>query len=178
MIDLETMSTLPSATVLTMGAVLFDPQGSTIERTLYVKFNVDEQDRMKRHVDPATIEWWGRQDPKVAEEAFGEDGRIPVTDAMAQLTQFCKGCKGFWSHGATFDLIILNDIYHQLNQRAPWQFWQMRDTRTLFDIGFDHNMNKAGLHNALEDAKRQAKAVQHVYAQLNLLKNPPAPVDS
>lgn len=171
MIDLETMSTLPNASILTLGAVLFNPKGTTIEKTLYLKIDIDEQDRMNRDVDENTLNWWSRQNKNVMEEAFSEDGRVSVESALEQLTKFTRGCKAYWSHGSVFDIIILDDLYRQMKKFSPWKYWEVRDTRTLFDIGFDPNMNRDGLHNALEDAKRQAHAVQHVYHQLEKLKN-------
>jgi hypothetical protein len=42
----------------------------------------------------------------------------------------------------------------------------LRDTRTLFDLSIDPEMPKGGLHNALEDAKRQAVGVQNVFRKL------------
>jgi hypothetical protein len=60
------------------------------------------------------------------------------------------------------------NIYQQLKKPLPWNYWQIRDTRTLFDIGIDPNMPKENKHDALQDAIRQAAGVQNVYAKLNL----------
>jgi hypothetical protein len=64
-------------------------------------------------------------------------------------------------------LVILDCYYRKLNKVPPWNFWQIRDTRTLFDLGYDPEMPKEGLHNALEDASRQAMGVQTIYRKLN-----------
>ena len=46
MIDLETLDTLPSCTVLSLGAVKFDPlNDSEPHSELYLKIDIDEQDR-------------------------------------------------------------------------------------------------------------------------------------
>jgi hypothetical protein len=50
----------------------------------------------------------------------------------------------------------------------PWNYWQIRDTRTLFDLGFDPDMPKGGKHDALQDAIRQAVGVQNMYAKLKI----------
>jgi len=166
MIDLETLSTAPNALVLTLGAVHFDPEANEIGEEFYIRLNVEDQSALGRDIDPNTIDWWAKQDQAAQDEAFSDEDRVPLKDAIDQFHKFTKGCSAFWSHGSTFDLIILNDIYSQLNKTVPWNYWQMRDTRTIFDIGLSPNMNKEGLHNALEDAMRQAKGVQHIYAQL------------
>ena len=166
MVDLETLSVSPDAVILTLGAVHFDPLGQGITNELYLKFDLDDQDLLKRAVDPNTLEWWGKQDPAIMEEAFNTEGRMKVTDAVDQFHKFAWGCDKFWSHGSVFDIMILENLYRQLNRTFPWNFWQIRDTRTLFDLG-DAKMTKDAMHNALEDAKRQAIGVQNVYSQLN-----------
>ena len=52
---------------------------------------------------------------------------------------------------------------------CPWQFWQIRDSRTLLSThGDPRDKNKAGLHNALEDCVSQAQAVQTVFEQCGI----------
>jgi len=168
MIDLETMDTSPRATVLTLGAVHFNPYGNGYGDKIYFRINIDDQDALGRKVDPGTLEWWARQDPAIMEEAFSPDDRVPLVDAIDQFHKFAWGCDCFWSHGATFDLVILEDIYRQLGKPMPWNFWQLRDTRTLFDLGYDSDMPTNSKHNALEDAIRQSVGVQNIYRKLNI----------
>jgi exodeoxyribonuclease VIII len=168
MVDLETMATGPDATILTLGAVHFNPYGNGYGDRLYFRVSIDDQDALGREVDPATIEWWGKQDPAIMEEAFSDEDRVPLADAIDQFHKFAWGCSTFWSHGATFDLVILENLYRQLGKPLPWNFWQLRDTRTLFDLGIDPDMPKAEKHNALQDAIRQAVGVQNIYAKLKI----------
>jgi len=168
MVDMETMATGPNATVLTLGAVHFNPYGNGYGDKLYLRISIDDQDALGREVDPVTIEWWSKQDPVVMEEAFSPDNRVSLVDAMDQFHKFAWGCSTFWSHGATFDLVILENIYRQIGKPLPWNFWQLRDTRTLFDLGVDPEMPQGGKHDALQDAIRQALGVQTVYAKLKI----------
>ena len=168
MVDMETMAVTPNAVVLSLGAVHFNPYGSGYSDKIYFRVSIDDQDSLGREVDPATIEWWGRQDPAIMEEAFSPDNRIPLVDAMDQFHKFAWGCDRFWSHGATFDLVMLENIYRQLNKPLPWNYWQLRDTRTLFDLGFDPDMPTGSKHDALQDAIRQAAGVQNMYRKLNI----------
>jgi exodeoxyribonuclease VIII len=168
MVDMETMAVSPTAVVLSLGAVHFDPYGTGHSDSIYFKIDIDDQDALGREVDPSTIEWWSKQDPAVMEEAFSPDNRIPLVDAMNQFHKFAWGCSAFWSHGATFDLVILENIYRQLNKPLPWNYWQLRDTRTLFDLGHDPEMPQGSKHDALQDAIRQAVGVQNVYRKLNI----------
>jgi exodeoxyribonuclease VIII len=165
MVDLETMAVTPRAVVLTLGAVIFDPYSNEILNQLYFRIDIDDQDKLGRDVDPNTLDWWAKQDPKIMEEAFSSDNRIPLAEAIDKFHKFAWGCDAFWSHGSVFDLIILEDIYRQLVRTPPWQFWQCRDTRTLFDLA-DPEMPQETKHDALADAIRQAVGVQNVYSKL------------
>ena len=168
MIDMETMAVSPNAVVLSLGAVHFNPYSQGYGEKIYFKIDLDDQDKLGREIDPETIKWWGRQDPAIMEEAFSEEGRIPLVDAMDQFHKFAWGCSAFWSHGATFDLVIIENIYRQLGKPLPWSYWQLRDTRTLFDLGFDPDMPQGSKHDALQDAIRQAVGVQNIYSKMKI----------
>ena len=168
MIDMETMAVSPNAVVLSLGAVHFNPYGNGYGDKIYFKIDLDDQDKLNREIDPKTLEWWSKQDPAIMEEAFSEEGRISLVDAMDQFHKFAWGCSAFWSHGATFDLVIIENIYRQLGKNLPWQYWQLRDTRTLFDLGFNPDMPQGSKHDALQDAIRQSVGVQNIYAKMNI----------
>ena len=167
MVDLETLATSPDAVILTLGAVTFDPASNKIFDKLYYRVDVESCDRLGMTVNDDTVEWWSKQAADVQTEAFAEDNRVPIEEVIEKFHKFAWNCDAFWSHGATFDLVILDCYYRKLNKVPPWNFWQIRDTRTLFDLGYDPEMPKEGLHNALEDASRQAMGVQTIYRKLN-----------
>jgi exodeoxyribonuclease VIII len=166
MVDMETMAVSPNAVVLSLGAVQFDPYRDGYGLSIYFRIDLDDQDALGREIDPGTLDWWAKQDPTIMEEAFSPDNRISLVDAMDQFHKFAWGCDAFWSHGATFDLVILENIYRQLNKPVPWNYWQLRDTRTLFDLGLDPEMPQGNKHDALQDAIRQSVGVQNIYRKL------------
>jgi len=168
MVDLETMAVSPNAVILSLGAVHFNPYGNGVGEQLYFRINIDDQDVLGREVDPNTLDWWAKQDPEIMEEAFSPDNRVPLVEAIDKFHKFAWGCDAFWAHGSTFDITILENIYRQLNKPFPWNYWQIRDTRTLFDLGFDPDMPKGGKHDALQDAIRQAVGVQNMYTKLKI----------
>lgn len=171
MLDLETLSTRPDATILTFGAVKFDPYSRDIGQGIYVKVDVDEQIALGRHVDNDTVEWWRRQADDVREEALGEQDRIGLDAFTAALNKFIVGTKNIWAQGPVFDIVILENLYRQLGKPAPWYYWQIRDSRTLLSTyGDPRDRNKQGLHNALEDCISQAEAVQIVFARTGAVK--------
>lgn len=170
MIDLETLDVLPSATILTIGAVKFDPFGDDMREKncekFYVKVDIDSCDRLGLTTSADTINWWSQQTEAAQNEAFSTKDRIPVHEAINQLYKFCWGAKRVWSHGAGFDIIILEHVFAKLNKKVPWSFWEVRDTRTLFDIGIDPERPPVLAHHALEDAWNQAVGVQNVLRTL------------
>lgn len=168
MVDMETLAVSSRSVVLSLGAVHFNPYENGYTDKIYFKINLDDQDALGREIDSNTLDWWSKQDPVIMEEAFSPDDRIPLSAALDRFHKFAWGCDAFWSHGATFDLVILEDIYRQLKRPLPWNYWQLRDTRTLFDLGVDPEMPKGSKHDALQDAIRQAVGVQNVYRKLKI----------
>ena len=170
MIDLETLATSPDAAILTIGAVKFDPFGDDVNDPscdkFYVKVDLDSCDRIGLVTNDATIEWWSQQSKEAQEEAFSPDNRIDIVDAMNQLYKFCWGAKRVWSHGAAFDVVICEHIFGKIQKAVPWSFWEVRDTRTIFDIGINPERPPVLKHHALEDAWNQAVGVQNVFKTL------------
>ena len=170
MLDLESLSTRPDAVILTLGAVKFDPYTPDhFGDTLYLRIDVDTQIADGRYVEEDTIDWWGRQHPDVREEALGVTGRVSVMDTIKQLSKFLVGVKNIWAQGSVFDIGCLENFYRQYGVPAPWYYWQIRDSRTLFGVhGDPREKNKLDLHNALADCVSQAQAVQEIYSALKI----------
>jgi hypothetical protein len=166
MIDLETLDVTPTATVLSLGAVKFDPFSDAEPHSeLYLKISVDDQDRLGRTTSDKTIEWWSQQDPAVMEEAFDQTDAVTVEEALRQLNKWCVGVDEIWAQGYGFDITMLEDMYRSIGKPIPWQFWQISDARTITkrmprDPRKDMQTN---LHNALADAYFQAKSVQIIF---------------
>lgn len=171
MIDLETLHTTPQAAVLTVGGVKFDPKSDSEPHSeFYYKLDLDTQDRA---VSDDTIAWWGTQDPKVQEEAFGTEGRVHVDTFLDSLPKWMVGVDVLWGHGYGFDITIIEDMLRQRSKPLPWQFWQVRDSRTLFSTlksGDPRKGMQSDLHNALADAYYQAKSVQVAYKELGIVR--------
>jgi len=171
MIDYETLDTEPTAQILTLGGIKFDPHTKEDPYDpFYVRVTMDDQDALGRTSSDSTIEWWGRQNADVQEEAFGEGGRVSLDEAMKQFHKWYWGCSQIWANGAIFDVAITENIYRQLGRTVPWNYYDVRDVRTMFKLGIDPKMDKSNLHNALADAYEQAKGVQHIYSELGLSK--------
>lgn len=162
-IDLETLDISPTATVLSLGGVKFNPFNTQEPHTeIYFKVSVDDQDRLGRTASDSTIEWWSKQDPAVMAEAFDQTGAITVEQLCDEIARWAVGVDIFWGQGYGFDFTMLEDMFRSIRRPIPWQFWQVRDSRTLLGL-LDEDPRKKmqkNLHNALDDAYYQAKAIQ------------------
>lgn len=170
MIDIETLSTSNNACILTIGAIKFsrhDKTETNLEllkkenKTFYVRITRKSCLLLGMEIDVKTVEWWNT---KVSEEArneaiYNQENRMDLKFALKELSKFLIGTKYFWSQGS-FDYNILENAYKACNLEIPWKFWQVRDSRTLFDV-FNVNLktlevNDSGeSHNALNDAFKQ-----------------------
>lgn len=168
MLDLETMDYRTSATILTFGAIKFDPKSDKEPSDgIYFRLNVDEQFELGRTTDQSTLDWWAKQDPAVMDEAFSEEDRISMDEFTSSLNKFLVGVDNIWAQGPTFDIMILESLYTQLQKPIPWRFYQVRDSRTLFKVlGEPRQKGFDGAHNALIDCYHQAKGVQQVLAEI------------
>lgn len=169
-LDLETLSTRPDAVILSLGAIKFNPYSLEPHyEELEMRLDVDEQLSMGRHVMDSTMEWWGSQSPEVQEAAFGDENRISVADFMRRLNKFVNRADEIWCQGPVFDIGILENLYRQMETPSPWQYWSIRDSRTLFKVfGERRNMSRTNAHNAVADCIAQSRGIQEIIRQYNI----------
>ncbi|EFF6673963.1 exonuclease [Escherichia coli] len=158
MIDLETMGKNPDAPIISIGAIFFDLEtaGGVIDRD--------------------TIKWWLKQS-REAQSAIMTD-EIPLDDALLQLREFIDENSGeffvqVWGNGANFDNTILRRSYERQGIPCPWRYYNDRDVRTIVELGkaIDFDARTAipfegERHNALDDARYQAKYVSVIWQKL------------
>jgi DNA polymerase III epsilon subunit-like protein len=175
MIDLETFSTKCNASILTIGAIKFNRKGHLPPLkeldTFYCRIDKESCKAIKLHFDPKVISWWEKQDDDCKYEVFTNEGRIHIRNALKDFAKWIGPNKKIWGHGSVFDCAILNNAYYECGLETPWDFWNIRDTRTIYDIGkvklSDIPNNRK--HHALHDAYRQIIGVK--IALDNLEKN-------
>ncbi|EFS3219008.1 exonuclease [Salmonella enterica] len=177
MVDLETMGTNPDAPIVAIAAILFDPQTGEIGGAIfYVVISLVDAMESGAVPDGGTIEWWLQQSGE-ARSALLVDQRSLV-DALLQLREFINEHSDekliqVWGNGATFDNVILRRSYERLGIPCPWRFYNNRDIRTIVElgkaIGYDARNDIAfegERHNALDDARHQAKYVSAIWQKL------------
>ena len=171
MLDLETAGTSTNAVILTFGAIKFDPH-STDEPGpgIYFRVNVDEQTALGREIDQSTMDWWMQQREEVREEAFAEEDRLPIINFTKEINRFVVGANNIWAQGPVFDIPIIESLYKQLGIPVPWQYWQVRDSRTVFGLKPNLRIKDNSAHNALVDCYTQAKSIQAIYQHFGIIK--------
>ncbi|EFD5052126.1 exodeoxyribonuclease VIII [Escherichia coli] len=173
MIDLETMGTGPDAQIASIGAVFFDPQtgemGPEFNKTIDMKTGGGT-------VNISTIEWWLQQSSE-ARTAILTD-KIPMDDALLQFREFIDENSGeffvqVWGNGSNFDNVILRRSYERQEIPCPWRYTNDRDVRTIVALGLVMDFDARSVitfegerHNALHDARYQAKYVSAIWQKL------------
>jgi hypothetical protein len=165
MIDIEGLATGPDATILTIAAQTFDPLGSGYyPRQYYARITTESQEN--RRIEQGTLDWWATQKEAQA-EAFSEDGRIPLDQALKELHKLTWQCNRVWMNGPTYDANILEHAYKSYGMGLPWQYYKIRDTRTVFSLWPDLQ-KPATSHHALEDCRRQIKLLQETLSYFKI----------
>lgn len=167
MIDLETLDTSPSAAIISIGAVKFDPATQTpLGDKFYLPVSIQSNLDEGRTISGDTLRWWMNQDD-TARSVFREAG-TPLTEALLALNGFFNhGEYKVWGNGADFDNAILAHAYTSNGWKAPWKFWNNRCYRTLKGMpGVPKMPAFEGKHNALTDACAQALHLQAFYSTL------------
>jgi hypothetical protein len=166
MIDIETIGVAPAATILTIAAQAFDPFGDGYyPQQYYARITLESQE--DRTIDQGTLDWWATQPDAAREEAFNEQGRIPLDQALDELGKLIWNSKFLWCQGPTFDCTILEHAYKSLGKSIPWQYYKVRDSRTVFSLWPDLEKPSTS-HHALEDCRRQIKLLQETLAYLKV----------
>lgn len=166
MLDIETFGTKPGAVIRSIGLVQFSPEADELGKTLYL--NLDKQQQLDKgaHVCPNTEAWWERQSKSAKSQL--ETNIYGVGLALEIVIAFIKGAKikFVWSHGSSFDTVLLENLFDRFGYKTPWLYYNTRDTRTIFDLAKFKctDMPREGTaHNALDDAIHQAKVIQKCY---------------
>jgi DNA polymerase III epsilon subunit-like protein len=161
MLDLETLSTEPNATILTIGAIKFNRADNLkcLEDmdTFYRRISITSCKKLGLHIDKNTEQWWEKQDDDAKYEAIHNKDRVSIKKALKEFNAWFGNSKYLWSHGDDFDCVILGEAMKACNIETPWMFWNTRDTRTLFDIGNVRmsDLPQTNKHHALHDCYRQ-----------------------
>lgn len=167
MTDIETMSTHSNAAIASIGACKFDIKTQTITDEFYINVDVMSCKTAGMHIDKETIKWWQEQS-KEARDALLDDPR-PIEEAIIRYIEWLNADSRtiFWANGLSFDVPIINNALHTIGMKPTWKYYNEMDYRTLLSLlGTTHKDQRdesSMYHNALEDAKEQARILMRCF---------------
>jgi hypothetical protein len=170
--DIESLDTKPSAVVLSIGAVMFDPNTDELGESIYVVLDVAQQMKAGRTISSDTLAWWNQQSEEA--RAIFNAPQLLVMDALEALTGFIQrnSPRGFWGNGSDFDNVIIGSLFESFNVPRPWSYSRNRCFRTLKSLPLPKTViqpDRQGTHhNAIDDARHQARCLQAIARALAL----------
>lgn len=178
MIDLETMGKKPNAPIISIGGVFFDPKKGELGPEFCRAISLESAMEQGAVPDGDTILWWLRQSPE-ARAAICVANAMSISKALLKFNEFIT-CNAdnlkylkVWGNGATFDNVILRSAFERASLPCRWHFSNDHDVRTIVTlgraVGFDPKRDmpfEGDMHNALDDARHQAKYVSAIWQKL------------
>ncbi|HAW1502491.1 TPA: exonuclease [Escherichia coli] len=172
-VDLETMGTNPDAPINSIGGKFFDPATGEMGPEFSKAIDLETSGGI---IDRKTIKWWAKRSREAQSAIFTDEISLDV--ALQLFIEFIEKNSGgcfvqVWGNGANFDNVILRRSYERQGIPCPWLYYNDRDVRTIVElgnaIGFDVRMAipfEGVPHNALDDARHQAKQVSAIWQRL------------
>jgi hypothetical protein len=193
MVDIESLGLVPGSLILEIGAVAFKVEtinGKQQWMEQYLSVLIDPESCLQAglRIDGDTLKWWFKRNP----ERFAGDGE-PLRDALHRLRKFvdlflvewspvgtgeADGptreqrkeagmlLSGIWANGAAFDLGMLRVAAQRAGFTTPlWDYKRERCFRTFCAMIPGPKWDGRGAaHNALEDARAQARHMLAVFS--------------
>lgn len=177
MLDIETVGKGSKAAIVSIGAVFFNPLTNEVGAEFHQVINISSA-AYYGEMDASTVQWWMKQSDE-ARAIFNDESAISLKDALGEFSEWISQIEEFksrvvWGNGATFDNVILGNAFKAARMRQPWPFYGDRDVRTMVDLGrrlreIDPKKDlefKGTVHNAVDDARHQARYVSAIYQAL------------
>lgn len=186
-IDLETLGTAPGSVILSLGAVAFDPATGVLDpNEFYAVINLEDSLEEGFKIDGRTLAWWLKQEGaarEVLSAAADPERSKSVSSILAKFFSWVyersngvdKGEIRIWGNGAAFDNVLLGDYYRaEPFLQRPWTYKGDMCLRTLRALRPDVKVEFEGTtHNALDDARHQAKLACAIIATLGTFDDGP-----
>jgi DNA polymerase III epsilon subunit-like protein len=166
MLDLETLGTGNDAVIVSIGAVKFnelqilDEFHCGVDPTSCVDLGLK--------IDGATVTWWLHPDRAQARHNLLNLETVDLASALTGFSDWAgTDVEAIWGNGSTFDNIILRSAYRACRLEYPVKFWQDKCYRTMKYSAPGIELVREGTHHdALDDARSQAKHLQAIVAHL------------
>jgi hypothetical protein len=169
MVDIETLGLDPGAAILSIGAVEFDDDG--LGREFYEEISLESCQDAGLTIDAGTLEWWLSQDDDVSDILRGGD---PLVGVLMSFREWFPDGAEVWANSPSFDCEHLEAAFDAVGMDEPWEFRDERDVRTLRSLPIAAEVEMDGdEHDALDDAKYQARIVSETLSRMEKQETTP-----
>lgn len=168
--DLETLGQTPGFIILSIGAVAFD-EDNIDEEGFYAVVHRPTCEEVFLREEESTKQWWDKQDEeaqKVLRQSLDPNHSIPLATALTYFNNYLGRFGGkrdarLWGNGSDFDNAGMSCAFDATKIRPNWSFWNNRCYRTLkAQAPHIKPVREGTYHNALDDAKTQARHLQEI----------------
>jgi DNA polymerase III epsilon subunit-like protein len=179
MLDLETLGNGNNAAIVSIGAYYFDTNDPDNGEEYYVLVDPKTSVSYGQVMDASAVLWWMEQENDARQELVkaGKEG-LNLSTALLDFSRWYITMKNksgktslpVWGNGATFDNVIISSAYKSAGIDKPWFYRSDYCYRTLANLcqSVRKNEMEGTIHNALDDAKIQAKHLAAILKKLNL----------
>lgn len=183
MIDIETLDNVPSAVILSIAAVVFDPFTGETGESFHMHCSIDDQIKNRRTITESTLLWWFEQTDK-ARQNIVEAARVTLFDALLGFSRWKRSISEnknvfhddvhTWANSPSFDMVILENAWGQYMEHSKLfeEHWLHCDVRTLkqYVVFEDFDWPGGTEHDALSDCYDQIAIVHAFYMQYGILR--------
>ena len=180
MVDIETLDTKPTAVVVSIGAIIFNPfrpLDLMSKNQFYIEIDVNKQyEDLNRTVSMDTIKWWIKSSNEENSSPFNNRNPANVTDAIIEFNYFIanNALQSAWCNHTLFDFVILDNLFRQVIKKPfPIRYYNQYDMATVKEIrklfglpNYEYNTQKS--HNALHDAINQANLIIDTFSLIGV----------
>lgn len=140
---------------------------------LAIELNALEQHRLGAVIDPDTVGWWLTQSDEARAKmasVLRNKNAEPLSASLDKIDAFVARNAGakednvLWAQGPGHDYDrAIEAIYTSLNREAPWQYWQLTDSRTVTTLWRTvygvKTIRRTKGHTALADVAAQIRTL-------------------
>lgn len=134
-LDIETLGVTVPAPILSAGIVVLDLSGDVPSIRSYL-LHIDPR-QCVGHPEIETVQWWLKQTAKARLDAFYAERDEAPFDRFVEIIEK-EQPDYFWGKSHDFDFGHMGAQLKALGKTAPWQFWQLRDIRTMEGLGLKY----------------------------------------
>jgi hypothetical protein len=147
-----------------LAAAVFDPMTGRVDASMYRTVNIESSEAAGGTIGADTVKWFKKS--REVQAAVLSDQAVQLGVALADLNLFVLAyCDAdsvkVWARGTDYDMPIISHAMQSLGIRPVWNFWNVRDVRTVEEISLmvcgyaSRRLVDENKHNAAADVWNQ-----------------------